>query len=251
MRRFFLISLPLFLTIHPISAQYTESKHIVIEKEGALIRSDTTRKTIYLCFTAHEFGEGFPLILKTLDSFQAKASFFFTGDFIRNNPELVLEIYHKGHYVGPHSDKHLLYCDWNNRDNQLLSADSIIKDLKANIRALAKIGIPARKCRTFMPPYEWYNSSIHTLFALMGINMVNFTPGTSSNADYTIPGDNNYLSSDSIFNRIIRYEKTHKNGLNGFHLLIHGGTDSRRPDKLYQRLGEMMKKLPDYKFERF
>ena len=39
----------------------------------------------------------------------------------------------------------------------------------------------------FMPPYEWYNAQVSTWTAEHGLTLVNFTPGTRSNADYTTP----------------------------------------------------------------
>ena len=80
-----------------------------------------------------------------------------------------------------------------------------------------------------------------------GIQVVSFTPGTPTNADYTYPemGDR-YRSSDDILKRL--YEKD----LNGSIILIHAGTDARRKDKLYDRLPEMIAKLKSegYKFVR-
>ena len=45
---------------------------------------DTTKRDIYLCFTAHDFSDGFGTITKTLNQHKIKASFFLTGDFCRN-----------------------------------------------------------------------------------------------------------------------------------------------------------------------
>lgn len=81
----------------------------------------------------------------------------------------------------------------------------------------------------------------------MGIQIVNFTPGTTSNADYTTPGMKNYLSSETIYNNILKYEE--KNGLNGFLLLIHIGTDPKRTDKFYNRLGELITELKNKGYE--
>ena len=75
----------------------------------------------------------------------------------------------------------------------------------------------------------------------MGVQIVNFTPGTTSNADYTTPEMKNYLSSEKIYDNILAYEV--KNGLNGFLLLIHIGTDAKRTDKLYNRLEDLIKEL--------
>ena len=243
MIRTLIIWLILGFTAPQVSLAQRTSLKGIQEKEGALIRSDSTQKTIYLMFTAHEFGEGIPFILETFDTYHIKGSFFLTGDFIRNNRSLVTLLHKKGHYVGPHSDKHLLYCDWGNRDSLLISMDSFKNDLHANISELVEIGIPKKEIRFFMPPYEWYNKRISEMVSAEGLKLINFTPGTSSNVDYTTPDMPNYVSSDSIYNRIIRYESIHSSGLNGFHLLIHAGMDPKRTDKLYARLAELINLL--------
>ena len=45
----------------------------------------------------------------------------------------------------------------------------------------------ARTARLFIPPYEWYNREIAAWSRELGLTLFNFTPGTSSNADYTTP----------------------------------------------------------------
>ena len=95
-----------------------------------------------------------------------------------------------------------------------------------------------------MPPYEWYNDSIAAWTKETGLQLVNFTPGTRSNADYTYPemGDQ-YLSSDSVMQSVFRYEKISPAGLNGFILLVHIGTDPRRKDKFYLHLPDLISGL--------
>ena len=56
----------------------------VIDPHGALIRKGSDEKTIYLIFSADEFGDGFDHILKTLEDHNIKGSFFLTGNFLRN-----------------------------------------------------------------------------------------------------------------------------------------------------------------------
>jgi peptidoglycan/xylan/chitin deacetylase (PgdA/CDA1 family) len=48
------------------------------------------------------------------------------------------------------------------------------------------------------------------------------------------------------------YEVNSTNGLNGFILLVHIGTDPRRSDKFYKRLPELINELKDrgYQFVR-
>ena len=56
------------------------------------------------------------LLLKHYNNKRVKASFFFTGRFYRNPAfkKIVRQLKQGGHYLGPHSNEHLLYCDWNN-----------------------------------------------------------------------------------------------------------------------------------------
>jgi len=38
----------------------------VVDKEGAMVRSDTMKKNIYLCFTGHDYVDGFEHVLRVL-----------------------------------------------------------------------------------------------------------------------------------------------------------------------------------------
>ena len=51
----------------------------------------------------------------------------------------------------------------------------------------------------------------------------------------------NYRTSNEIYQSIIDREK--EDGLNGFILLIHFGTDAKRTDKFYDRLDELITTL--------
>ena len=234
---------------HSIPARRHLSK-----SHGGIVRMDSTMKEMYLIFTGHEFAEGAEVILAALRKHAIKASFFFTGDFYRNRKfsSLIRRLKNEGHYLGAHSDKHLLYCAWKERDALLVTRDSFITDLKKNFREMAKFGITSSEAKYFLPPFEWYNQTITDWADEYGLTLINFTPGTSSNADYTTPGMQNYISSDSIAGRIKRYESTERNGLNGFLLLSHIGTDGKRRDKFYNKLDGLIGELKrrGYAFKR-
>jgi peptidoglycan/xylan/chitin deacetylase (PgdA/CDA1 family) len=156
----------------------------------------------------------------------------------------------EGNYLGSHSDKHLLYCDWENRDSLLVTHNQFKEDLENSYKELKQWGIEKRQAHYFLPPYEWYNDSISAWTKELGLQLINFTPGTRSNADYTYPEmGSKYVSSDTLFHSILDYEKNSSNGLNGFILLIHLGTDARRSDKLYKRLPELIKELKNRGYE--
>ncbi len=174
------------------------------------------------------------------------ASFFLTGNFYSNPAyfSLIKRLKRDGHYLGAHSDKHLLYADWTKRDSLLVSREKFQTDLDNNYRRMAAFGINKADAEYFLPPYEWYNRAIVCWTAEMGLKLINFSPGTYSTADYSFPEMGvSYKSSDEIFRSVINRESTDPNGLNGFILLIHIGTDPRRTDKFYYRLDELLKEL--------
>jgi peptidoglycan/xylan/chitin deacetylase (PgdA/CDA1 family) len=222
--------------------------------EGGIIRGPREPRQLALIFTGGEFGDGGTHIRNVLKEKGIQAGFFFTGDFYRNPKfeALIKKLKKDGHYLGPHSDKHLLYCDWNDRDKTLVGRDEFRSDILANYEEMVKFGIVKDEAPYFIPPYEWYNRDIVHWSRELGLILCNFTPGTSSNADYTTPSMPNYLSSQIIFNRILSHEKEDPWGLGGFILLLHVGTDPERTDKFYMRLGDLIDELRerDYSFSR-
>jgi peptidoglycan/xylan/chitin deacetylase (PgdA/CDA1 family) len=219
---------------------------------GGIIRGDSTKKNIALVFTGHEFAEGGNFIANTLLQQKIKASFFFTGKFYYedNNDKLIKLLAKNGNFLGSHSFDHLLYCDWNNRDSLLVDKEQFAFDLLNLNERLGHIsdnaGNPPSLRKTlyyFLPPYEWYNDTIAAWTKEFNKQLVNYTPGTLSHADYTTSKDKNYRSSETIYNSIINYEQTKPTGLNGFILLMHIGAGPGRSDKFYKRLPELIKYL--------
>lgn len=205
-----------------------------------------------MVFTGDEFGDGGNDIARTLAEQKIKASFFFTGRFYGNNlfSAVIKKLKSAGHYLGAHSDQHLLYCDWSKRDSLLVTKKQFQSDLRQNYAAMKKYGIEKAKAKYFLPPYEWYNDTIAAWTKEMGLQLINFTPGTLSHADYTTPADKNYRSNDVIFKSVTNYEQAKPAGLNGFILLVHIGTDPKRREKFYSRLNELLNyaKEKNYRF---
>ncbi|MBK6826660.1 MAG: polysaccharide deacetylase family protein [Chitinophagaceae bacterium] len=222
--------------------------------KGAIIRGDSTQKKIALVFTGHEFAEGGSFIEEALDNANIKASFFFTGDFYRNKSfhPVIRKLQKEGHYLGPHSDKHLLYCDWSKPDSLLVTKNQFRFDLADNYTAMARLGIDIKRAKYFLPPYEWYNDSIANWSKELQVQLINYTPGTLSHADYTTDKDKNYRSSEKILASILQAEQNRPAGLNGFILLMHIGAGPGRTDKFYRKLPELVRylKTKGYQFQR-
>ncbi|HTF17499.1 MAG TPA: glycoside hydrolase family 9 protein [Chryseolinea sp.] len=205
---------------------------------GAIVRGSRQERKIALVFTGDSYADGGTQIVNTLKDQKVKASFFFTGNFYRNNhfTKLIRRLKKEGHYLGAHSDKHLLYCSWTHRDSTLVSREDFTKDLDANYREMSRFGIIRESSPYFLPPFEWHNDTIASWTASMGLKLINLTPGTLSHADYTTPDMTNYRSSDNIMNSVM----TIGNELDGFLLLMHVGTAPERVDKFYHKLPELI-----------
>ena len=221
---------------------------------GALVRGDTTRQELALVFTGDAYGEGGSHIARVLERQDVKAAFFLTGNFYRN-PEfasIITALHEDGHYLGAHSDRHLLYCDWTRRDSLLVTRPQFQGDLLDNYQAMNRFGIAAGDAPLFLPPFEWYNDTISRWTRDVGLQLINYSPGTLSHADYTIPGNPGYRSSREIFQSILDYETSASKGLNGFILLSHIGAGPERTDKFYLYLEKLIQELKSrgYRFLR-
>lgn len=233
----------------------THFNNALKDSQGAIIRTDTTQKIVHLIFSADEFGEGAVKILDILQKQEVPAAFFLTGNFLRNPRfrEVIDRMRQEGHYLGPHSDRHLLYNPWEKRDSLLVTHREFRRDLRGNLRELQRVGVPRRDIPWFLPPYEWYNATICRWSEKEGLTVVNFTSGTGTNADYTTPDMASYKSSEQLMVRLLHFEETHPLRLRGAILLIHLGTHPDRTDKYYDRLGDLIQVLTarGYRIERF
>lgn len=284
---------------------------------GGIIRGPKATRTLALVFTGHEFAEGGETILDALQRHQGRASFFLTGDFLNNEnfDPLLRRMFNENHLLGPHSDKHLLYCSWEKERETLVTQEQFMTDVRNNrekIRSAAdrlderpdpewppllpheleafrqrygfraatnhppappQSAAPAglstnaamiepsgkpgaarddlqppifRRMHSesefhyFLPAYEHYNREIANWTAQLGMTLINFTPGTRSNADYTGEADRNFVSSQVIFDSILKKEREDPHGLNGFILLLHLGAGPGRTDKFHHRFGELL-----------
>ncbi len=211
--------------------------------EGGVVRGDSDRREIALVFTADQFGEGAPQILDTLHHRHVKASFFLTGTYLDDpkNEACLRRMVADGHYVGPHSHKHLLLCSWDDRSQSLVSEKEFKDDLARNLTSLRQKGIPLREPIYFIPPFEWYNS-LHVRWASERGNLLfTFTPGSGSHRDWIPESHPQFQPSAKLLEGILSYEREQADGLNGHLLLLHLG--SERKDKMASQLDRLVQEL--------
>lgn len=218
---------------------------------GAIVRGDSTKQKLTFVFTGDTYADGADHIRKTLKKYEITGAFFLTGNFYRNPhfKAYIKKLIEDGHYLGAHSDRHLLYCDWEKRDSLLVSEDEFTRDLKGNYTEMAKFGITKEQAPYYLPPYEWYNGIIADWTGKNNLQLINMTHGTLSHADYTTPTMSNHRNNNEIFKSILNFEASKPNGLNGFILLMHIGVEDDRKDKFYLRLEKLIQVLKSRGYE--
>jgi peptidoglycan/xylan/chitin deacetylase (PgdA/CDA1 family) len=247
----FTLLLPLFW---PGVAQAAPNvRNLVRDKYDAVMRGDVTKKKLSLVFTGDRRGESTAPILDTLKDRKIKAALFVTGNFVRNAKlqMLLKRALAEGHYLGPHSDAHPLYCSWDRRERSLVTKTFFKRDLLKNIAELEKLGALRDTLPTlFIPPYEWHNRDQARWSAELDVTLINFTPGSGSNRDYAPEGERNFVPSHKIYDDILAYEQKFPQGLNGFVLLLHLG--SGRKDPFHPLLGPLCDEIRHrgYEFSR-
>ena len=218
------------------------SKQLTLD-HGAVVRGNLQQKRIAFIFTGGDYGEGTGPVLDTLAKQQIKAGLFVTGSFLgqADHRQLIRRAVKEGHYVGPHSDQHPLYCSWDDREKSLISRAEFTNDLQKNIAELKELGALSTGPVFFIPPYEWFNSDQVKWAQEMGVQLFNFSPGSGSNRDYMPESDPKFTSSQAILQDILSYEQKDPHGLNGYILLIHLGAD--RNDKMFRLLEPLIRDL--------
>lgn len=210
--------------------------------EGGIVRGPTDQRRIALIFAGHEHAEGGETILNELAQHKAQGSFFLTGDYMRNREfiPLVRRLYRDGHYLGPHSNKHLLYCSSERPKQTLVTREQFDEDFRDNLNRMHEMGDWWPLPGYFLPPGQHYNLEIAEWAIEYFFATIGYTPGTRSTADCTGEADPDFVSFKAIFDSIVAKEQQDPHGLNGCLLLFHLGSGPNRTDKFHARFGELL-----------
>lgn len=89
-------------------------------------------------------------ILKTLEKYEAKATFFVVGQEVKEHPEILKAVYNAGHEIGNHTFNHKKLTTLSSKEvkQQIQSTDTLIK---------STIG---QRATVFRPPYGSYDKTI-------------------------------------------------------------------------------------------
>ena len=168
-------------------------------------------------------------ILDALDFYKVKCTFFATQFWVEKYPEVVKEIFDRGHEIGTHSRTH--------SEMSKMSKEQILDELKTSKEAIEKI--TGKTVELFRAPYGDYDDLLVSSARELGLFTIQWDVDSLDWKD---------LSADDIANRIIKKCKSgsiilcHNNGLHTaeslpliFSVLIEKGF-------VFQPIGELIYK---------
>lgn len=108
-----------------------------------------------------------------------KGSFFPTGNCFRVDryQQVIRDIIDQGHYLSGHSNRHLLLCSYGDRSVNLVTEDSLARDIQGMEAELEKFGLKKEQYRWMIPPYEHYNQFSADALAPPGVRLGQPTEG--------------------------------------------------------------------------
>ena len=135
----------------------------------ALAAEPDKRPTVYLTFDDGPSADTVTAdILKLLAQYDARATFFVTGQRTRKAASQIPEILYGGHAIGNHTHSHVRLVD--------SSSVEIVNELKLAGRAVTDAGGPPLTC--FRPPFGATDTRVNSIAAELGMVPVRWTADT-------------------------------------------------------------------------
>ncbi|MFD0586373.1 delta-lactam-biosynthetic de-N-acetylase [Paenibacillus sp. GCM10027627] len=123
----------------------------IITKHGALFLGDTSRKDLFLTFD-NGYENGLTAkILDVLKEKQVPATFFVTGHYIKDQPELLKRMAAEGHIIGNHS--------WSHPDMTQLT-DEMIRSELAKVKEQVTLVTGQQQMDYLRPPRGIFNEKV-------------------------------------------------------------------------------------------
>ena len=182
----------------------------------AIWRMNPEEHSVYLTFDDGPIPESTPFILKTLDDFGIKATFFMVGDNVRKHPDLYKQIIDAGHQVGNQTYNHIgAFKHW--AITYAVNTEKANKLIKAHL---------------FRPPHGWMRHSeywwLGKYYKIIMWDLVT--------RDYS-----KWLTADDVLNNVKKYSR------NGSIITFHDSLKSI--DKLRYALPASIKWLKEQGYE--
>ncbi|HJV44644.1 MAG TPA: polysaccharide deacetylase family protein [Bacillota bacterium] len=222
-RKFFLVFLICSLVLPSNAADAKGRKgRYYFEKRGEIVWEVPTQQKV-ICFT---FDDGpdpkyTPQILNVLNQYQAKATFFVTGNQVERFPQVVQKEAMQGHEIANHTFNHKYLDKYNEEgiEKEIVHAQDII------------YAVTGQTTKLFRPPGGYYNERIVSAAKKHGYTVIMWS-WHQETKDWSDPG------VDKIVKRVL------DNTRNGDIVLLHdhSGKRSQTVDAIAQIIPELKKR---------
>lgn len=172
----------------------------VTYKKTPIYRVETQDKKIAISFDIAWGDKNIEEILKTLDYYDTKSTFFLVGTWVDNNKSLVKQIDKKGHEIGNHSTTHAKMTK--------LSEEDIINEIEATSDKIE--GIIGKRPIVYRPPFGEYDNKSIEVCEKLGYKVIKWD---IDSLDWKEIGPNHVI--DTVV----------KNSKPGSIILFHGGVE--------------------------
>ncbi len=178
----FILSLVLILSFEILNESETKVTYV-------LFTVDTEYDFPPILNTEKGLDQGIPILLSLFEDYNVKATFLTTGEVADNRPEVLMDIYQRGHEIGSHSYHHTSIKDMTRSEIE----NQIILSTKAIEKAVGKPPVSFRApghsaCNDLMILLEEKGYLVEA-----SADRINSYPYRPDKKDWTIPGDMNIL----------------------------------------------------------
>ena len=172
-------------------------------------RVDTNQKNISLTFDVSYCDKKINDVLKILDKYDVKATFFVVGKWVDQNQNLVEEIHKRGHEIANHSNTHPYFNE--------ISENEIKNELEITSKKIEDI--TGTKTTLFRPPFGEINESKVSICESLGYKVIKWDVDSM---------DWKNIDSKHIVDRVV------KNTVPGSIILFH--CDSANTDEYLEQI---------------
>lgn len=134
----------------------------VLTSSGAIYQGSTGSKAVAITINVDWGAEHIPAMLEALQKNQAKATFFVTGTWAENNPELIKTMAEANHSIQNHGYKHLHFNS--------LKAIQVQEQIKQAEEII--FTATGKKTQFFAPPYGEKNPALIAAVNAMGYQYI-------------------------------------------------------------------------------
>jgi peptidoglycan/xylan/chitin deacetylase (PgdA/CDA1 family) len=217
-----------------------------------IIRGNLKKKLFALTFDGGGGANLTDEILKTLEDYHIKATFFLTGNYISNYPESAKRIAAAGHEIGNHTDSHPHLTKFNSKKRFVtlpwVTEDFVQDELKAVAEKFYSV-MGHQIAPFWRAPYGGHNLHIRKWAEDIGYTHISWTCGrvlseSLDTLDWVYdPNSSIYFSSEAIRDKVVNFGKDLPSGVNGGISLMHLSTGRPVHDRIHKELPSIIEGL--------